>query len=77
MTIRYTLRIEAPDSFDIEGSDNYDESVMESILLYADPRDDTLEKQVLRWLSVETTAAEDLINNDLPDGWYCKIEDMR
>lgn len=77
MTLRFTLRIEAPDSFDVEGSDTYDASVMDSILADTEPHDDTLEKQVLRWLGVQTTAAENLINDDLPEGWYCKIEDIR
>lgn len=76
MTLRYTLRIEAPDGFDIEGSENYDRLTLEEILEDAEPHDTTLEAQVLRWLSDPVADAESAINNSLPNGWYCKIEDV-
>lgn len=77
MTLRYTLRIEAPDGFDIPGEDNYDEPVMDSILADSEPHDTTLEAQVLRWLGDAIQGAENLVDLNLPDGWYCKIEEAR
>jgi hypothetical protein len=67
---RFSIRIELPEG----GIDNLPFDVMAEIGQGRAPHD-TDQAAVLRWLSSEfLSGLEDKLNAELPEGFYCKIE---
>lgn len=75
MNLAYTLSIESPDGFDVEGHENYDSDTLDAIEHDREPHDVTMEAAVLRWLGGTVNEAETVIGEQLPDGWSCKVEE--
>jgi hypothetical protein len=64
----FTLRIEAPEELD--------PVTLEDIAGEAQPRDGDPHgpEATLRWLGSVITFAEQAISDELPEGWYAKVE---
>lgn len=62
----FTIRIQIPEEIEEPTSMEIVEAMVDG---------DTPEQGILRWLSGGVLSeAEDVVNSQLPEGWYCKIE---
>lgn len=68
----FTLRIEGPDDGTLAAGIN--PNTMSEILDIAETHDESVQDAFVRWLGGNMTHAEDAVNDRLPDGYYCKID---
>lgn len=68
-TYIFTLRVVDSDV------DQMDPDIYDEILAAREPHDADDDAAILRWLGDKVSDAEDHMNELLPEGWYCKIED--